>query len=178
MRTLYRSISRKWWGAWGLTILLLVCAVLIGCSVGEPMGWRPVRPPPGAEERTLVLLTTGYCPCGECCNWQRNWWGRPVVAAGQNEGKPKAVGVTATGTSARPGTLAADPSVFPYGTIMYIPNYGYGRVEDTGSAIKGNHIDLFFRTHSQAEEWGSQAKKVKVWVVGSTPAANGGRQVR
>ncbi len=33
-------------------------------------------------------------------------------------------------------TVAADPSVFPIGTILFIPNYGLGVVADTGSAIK------------------------------------------
>lgn len=46
---------------------------------------------------------------------------------------------------------------------MYIEGYGYGRVEDRGGAIKGQHVDLFFRTHQQALEWGRQTLKVKVW---------------
>jgi len=47
---------------------------------------------------------------------------------------------------------------------MYVDGYGYGRVEDRGGMIKGNHIDLFFRTHAQARKWGKQRKKVKVWL--------------
>jgi 3D (Asp-Asp-Asp) domain-containing protein len=72
--------------------------------------------------------------------------------------------VTASGTKARKGTIAADTRKFPFGTIMYIEGYGYGRVEDRGGAIKGNHIDLYFRTHQQALEWGKQTKRVKVWL--------------
>ncbi len=37
-------------------------------------------------------------------------------------------------------TVAADPSVFPIGTILFIPDYGYGVVADTGSAIKGTGL--------------------------------------
>ena len=66
---------------------------------------------------------------------------------------------------ARHGTLAADPSLYPMGTIMYIDGYGYGRVEDTGGKIKGEHIDLFFLTHRQAQNWGRQKKRVKIWPV-------------
>ena len=46
---------------------------------------------------------------------------------------------------AHPGTVAADLSVYPLGTIFLIPNYGYGRVEDIGSAIKGSTSISFFR---------------------------------
>jgi 3D (Asp-Asp-Asp) domain-containing protein len=48
---------------------------------------------------------------------------------------------------------------------MYIEGYGYGRVEDRGGGIKGEHIDLYFPTHRQALQWGRQVKRVKVWPV-------------
>ena len=53
-------------------------------------------------------------------------------------------GYTATGTVPHYGTVAVDPSVIPLGTKMYIPGYGIGTAEDTGGAIKGNIIDLFY----------------------------------
>lgn len=53
-------------------------------------------------------------------------------------------GYTATGTLARYGTIAVDPTVIPLGTKLYIPGYGLGTAEDTGGAIKGNMIDLFY----------------------------------
>jgi len=135
---------------------------LTGCCLRD-VRWQPVRPPRGEPARDVVLKTTGYCPCGECCNWRRNWLLRPVIASGPNRGRPKAVGITASGVRARPGTIAADIKLFPYGTIMYVPGYGYGRVEDVGGDIKGYHIDLFFRTHRRALEWGVHKKKVQVW---------------
>ncbi|SDC01747.1 3D (Asp-Asp-Asp) domain-containing protein [Paenibacillus sp. UNCCL117] len=61
-------------------------------------------------------------------------------------------------------TIAADPHIFPLGTILYIPGYGYGVVADTGGAIKGNRIDLYFETKDQVyKEWGK--KTLKVFVV-------------
>ena len=72
--------------------------------------------------------------------------------------------MTASGTMAKVGTIAADTSRYPFGTVMYIPGYGYGRVEDRGGAVKGEHIDLFFRTHGQAREWGRKTLPVKVWM--------------
>lgn len=143
------------------TILGLI--VLTGCFVRD-LRWHPVRPERGTPSREVTLLTTGYCDCRECCGWERNWYGRPVIASGPNKGKPKKVGYTASGSRAKPGTIAADTRLFPFGTIMYIPGYGYGIVEDRGSAIQGYHIDLFFRSHRSAEGWGAVRKKVKVWV--------------
>lgn len=103
-----------------------------GCFVRD-IRWTPVRPPPGRAPRVVTLETTGYCSCGRCCGWTRNWFFRPVYASGLNRGKPKPVGLTASGVRARPGTIAADTSLFPFGTVMHVPGYGYGRVEDRGT---------------------------------------------
>lgn len=142
-------------------VRVFVAVTFLGSGVGC-VGSR-VRPPPNVRPVTMTVTATGYCPCGRCCNWRRNIWGRPVIASGPDKGKPKRVGYTATGTRARKGTIAADPSVFPYGTVFFVPGYGYGRVEDTGSALQGRHIDLFFPRHSQAAAWGRRVLRVKVW---------------
>jgi 3D (Asp-Asp-Asp) domain-containing protein len=76
------------------------------------------------------------------------------------------VGITASGTKARPGTIAADPSLYPFGTVMKIPGYGYGRVEDRGGAIRGRHIDLYFKSRKEALRWGRQTKEVRIWIPG------------
>jgi len=80
------------------------------------------------------------------------------------KGKEKKVGFTASGTRARYGTIAADTSLYPFGTIMYVPGYGYGRVEDRGSAIKGDHVDLCFGSHDSALKWGKRWEVVKIWL--------------
>ncbi|MGN9866438.1 3D domain-containing protein [Bacillus swezeyi] len=60
-------------------------------------------------------------------------------------------------------TVAADPSVFPIGTILFIPDYGYGVVADTGSAIKGNRLDLYYETVEDVyNEWGKRTVDVYV----------------
>lgn len=87
------------------------------------------------------------------------------MAYGKSKGKPKHVGITASGTKADWGTIAADPKLFPFGTIMYVPYYGWGRVEDIGSAIQGKHIDLYFPSHRKAIKWGRVKRRVKVWQV-------------
>jgi 3D (Asp-Asp-Asp) domain-containing protein len=78
------------------------------------------------------------------------------------EGEKKKIGETASGTKAKKGTIAADTNVFPFGTRMRIPGYGDGVVEDRGGAIQGDKIDLFFKTHKQALEWGRQTITVEV----------------
>lgn len=117
-----------------------------------------------ADARVHRLEVTGYCHCQHCSGWKRNWFGRPVYASGSLKGQRKAVGITASGAHVRPGTIAADTRKYPFGTIMYVPGYGYGMVEDRGGAIKGHKIDLYFRTHQKALEWGRQHKQVKVWL--------------
>ena len=109
---------------------------------------------------------TGYCNCGKCCNWERSWLGlgSPVISTGPHRGDPKKVGYTSTGTEARHGTIAADTARYPYGTLVEIPGYGIGRVEDTGGAIRGDHMDLWFPNHDQALHWGKQRKMVKIWL--------------
>ena len=93
-----------------------------------------------------------------------------MYASGPRKGRPKTVGVTARGTRVHRGTIAADLALYPFGTVMYVDGYGYGRVEDTGSAIKQNHIDLFFRRHAEALQWGVCNKRVTIWFPpGSVP---------
>jgi 3D (Asp-Asp-Asp) domain-containing protein len=143
--------------------VLLVLVVLTGCFVRD-IRWERIRPANREEAQLVTLVTTGYCPCGKCCGWQRNWFGRPVISGGPSRGKPKKVGYTASGVRARPGTIAADTRLYPFGTVMYVPGYGYGRVEDRGSDIQGHHIDLYFRTHWAAKRWGRGKQRVKVWL--------------
>jgi 3D (Asp-Asp-Asp) domain-containing protein len=52
--------------------------------------------------------------------------------------------------------VAVDPTVIPLGTRMYIPGYGPGIAADTGTAIKGLRIDLWFPTLEQTYQWGKR----------------------
>ncbi len=105
---------------------------------------RAVEQAPAASSAALQrIVVTGYCSCPECC--------------GQN-----ASGVTASGTKAQLGTIAADTSIFPFGTQLNVPGYGEGVVEDTGAKVKGYHIDLWFPTHAEAKAWGSREMFVEL----------------
>ena len=104
-------------------------------------------------EGVMQLEATAYCACYECCGkYPGNKW----------------YGITATGTRAKVGTIAVDPRVIPLGTKVYVEglygakNYGYATAEDTGGAIKGQIIDLYFNTHRETINWGRQQVKVYI----------------
>jgi peptidoglycan DL-endopeptidase CwlO len=63
-------------------------------------------------------------------------------------------GTTATGIQTSWGVIAVDPRVIPLGTRMTVPGYGEGVAADTGGAVKGLVIDLWFPTREQALAWG------------------------
>ncbi|WP_017413664.1 3D domain-containing protein [Clostridium tunisiense] len=75
---------------------------------------------------------------------------------------------TATGTKCRRdpngySTVAVDPRVIPLGTKLYIEGYGYAIAEDTGGAIKGNIIDVYFNTYSEMMNWGR--RRINVYII-------------
>lgn len=87
-------------------------------------------------------------------------------STGKNKNHPD-YGITYSGVKVKRdlySTIAADLHVFPIGTILFIPGYGYGVVADKGGAIKGNELDLYYETvHDVYQLWGK--KKLDVYVV-------------
>jgi 3D (Asp-Asp-Asp) domain-containing protein len=69
-------------------------------------------------------------------------------------------GTTATGLPVSWGTIAVDPSVIPLGTRVSVPGYGEAVAADTGSAVVGATIDLWFPTTQQALAWGRRVVTV------------------
>ncbi|GGH14038.1 3D domain-containing protein [Paenibacillus segetis] len=111
---------------------------------------------PKAEKKvvkTVKVMATGYTAGYE--------------STGKRPSHPQ-YGITYSGVKVRRdkntvSTIAADLKVFPLGTILYIPGYGYGVVADKGSAIKGKKIDLYFKTTKQVfKEWGKKEVEVQV----------------
>lgn len=77
--------------------------------------------------------------------------------------------ITATGTTTQYGTIAVDPSVIPLGSRVFVVaedgtswSYGPGLAEDTGGLIKGNRIDLFFMTGTEATNFGVRTAKIYI----------------
>lgn len=91
----------------------------------------------------ITVVATAYCSCEKCCGkWALN--------------RPNGIVYTASGAEARAEhTIAVDPDVFPYGTVLEIGGIEYV-AEDTGSAIVGNRIDIYFDDHQTALEFGRQ----------------------
>ena len=85
-----------------------------------------VPPAPPANGTKMTVSSTGYCLKGN----------------------------TATGVPTSPGVVAVDPAVIPLGTHMYVPGYGEGVAADTGSAVKGQTIDVWFESCAKAIAWG------------------------
>ncbi|ASB88928.1 LysM peptidoglycan-binding domain-containing protein [Bacillus sonorensis] len=75
-------------------------------------------------------------------------------------------GVTATGINLKANknakVIAVDPNVIPLGTKVHVEGYGEATAADTGGAIKGNKIDVFVPSKSDAINWGVRTVKVKV----------------
>jgi 3D (Asp-Asp-Asp) domain-containing protein len=99
-------------------------------SVAAAAAAQPASLPaaPVAGGRTLTVSATGYALAGR----------------------------TATGVPVAWGVVAVDPGLIPLGTEMTIPGYGRGVAADTGGAIVGARIDLWFPTRAEALAWGTR----------------------
>jgi 3D (Asp-Asp-Asp) domain-containing protein/peptidoglycan hydrolase CwlO-like protein len=95
-----------------------------GGDGGDGGGGPPPPPPQGGSK--VTVSSTGYCLRG----------------------------TTATGIPVGWGVIAVDPSFIPLGTRMFVPGYGEAVAADTGSAVKGAVIDVWFPTCAQALQWG------------------------
>lgn len=75
-------------------------------------------------------------------------------------------GITATGIDLRSNpdqkVIAVDPNVIPLGSQVHVEGYGTAIAGDTGGAIKGNRIDLFIPSQSEAISFGRQTLKITV----------------
>ncbi|MFE6014598.1 cell wall-binding protein EntB [Bacillus thuringiensis] len=58
--------------------------------------------------------------------------------------------------------IAVDPKVIPLGSKVWVEGYGEAIAGDTGSAIKGNRIDVLMGSKSKAMNWGRKTVKVKI----------------
>lgn len=97
---------------------------------------------------------TAYCGCSKCCGkWAEN---RPTDAYG-NE-----IVIGSTGEVLRSGySIAVDPEVIPYGSIVVINGTEY-KAQDTGGAITGSRIDVYFSSHEEALQFGVQTADIYI----------------
>ena len=93
--------------------------------------------------KNFRVRATGYCNCARC----------------SGPGNPR----TASGRYPKQGrTLAVDRRKIPLGSKIIMKGKTY-YAEDVGGAIKGNRIDVFFRSHSRAQSYGVKRVKIKVY---------------
>ena len=106
-------------------------------------------------KKVIDMQATAYCASYE--------------DTGKRPGDPY-FGITASGMKARRGVVAIDRKVIPFGTRLYIESldgtqdYGYAIAGDTGGAIKGNRIDLFYETKAEVNRFGR--RNVRVYILG------------
>lgn len=105
-----------------------------------------------AWESLGIYKLTAYCACEKCCGY----WA--TIRPSDENGNP--IVYTATGEIAQVGTtIAVDPNVIPYGSEIQIGGHTY-IAQDTGGAIDGKHIDIYFDDHQEAIEFGVQNAEV------------------
>lgn len=119
----------------------------------------------GTKEEVLNTISTekGTFIVDKEYNMKSSAYTSSVECTGKTPGSA-GYGITASGIKAQYGVVAVDPKVIPLGTKLYIEGYGYAIAGDTGGAIKGNKVDLYFNTYSEAINYG--VRQVKVYVLG------------
>ena len=123
-------------------------------AIVEPVEVDTVTETPTEPELVSIgeFRLTAYCSCSKCCGkWAKD---RPVDSAG-NELVYGASGELLTAGY----SIAVDPTVIPYGTVLLINGKEYEAM-DCGGAIKDKRIDVYFNDHDEALEFGVQYAEV------------------
>lgn len=159
--------------------LLIAVTVVVGAYKSQSVGATTIEPTPtlpyieepteletflSCVEPTTEAITepeiesislgtfkvTAYCSCKSCCgSWATN--------------RPNGIVYGASGNVLIPNySIAVDPDVIPYGTVVYIDGLPYV-AHDCGGSIKGNSIDLYMSSHEEALNWGVQYKDVYIF---------------
>lgn len=160
--------ARKWrCCTWLAVIALMLCAALCLTIKAKAQPELPVvvdelvEPEDFENQKIETALlakanviegctVSHYCICEKCCGKAPD---------------DVAYGITKSGRRAAPGvSVAVDPSVIPLGSDVLV-DYGdgdiqYYRADDTGSGVKGDHIDLCMATHQEALDAGVRAATV------------------
>lgn len=120
-----------------LLMVLIQITTAVPNSIDKSVDYTSVMPCPTEEisDEWQSFTITAYCGCEKCCG--------------------KSDRITATGAHAVEGvTIAVDPTVIPYGSLVDIEGIGTFVAEDCGGAIKGNRIDIYFENHADALTFG------------------------
>lgn len=103
----------------------------------------------GRTPITKTLNCSAYCPCKKCCG--------------------KSDGITSSGEKARAYYTVAAGSGYAVGTIIFIPalqndvNGGWFIVQDRGSKISNNYLDIFMDSHDEANLFGRRDLECQIY---------------
>jgi len=115
---------------------------------------EPQKPQEPIFECLGEFRITAYCSCGICCEQYAD--NRPLDENGNEIVYGAACIELEQGVS-----IAADTSLFPFGTELIIDGHKY-IVQDRGGAIKGKRIDIYFSDHQAAYDFGVKYKNVYI----------------
>ncbi len=142
------------------TILFFLVAPLYTMKFGvsEPLGEKMVNDTvimrsasPVSRDQPSLPNETGHSERGLVCLFEITAYS-PTVA--ECDASPF---ITASGQKVHVGGIAADLNVLPFGSLVIIPGYNNNKpceVIDTGGAISGNKLDVFFWLSDEAVHWG------------------------
>jgi 3D (Asp-Asp-Asp) domain-containing protein len=134
--------ARLVWRACPLLIALAAASVYVGACARRPPEVPPSPPSPVVEAQPTPQRRQFY------------------ATAYSVEGR------TATGRTAKPGVVAADPKILPLGSRIRVSGAGQYSgvytVADTGRAIKGHEIDIYVADHKAARRFGRRPVDVEL----------------
>lgn len=159
----------------GIVLLIFAIGFAVGCIVkncpkdcdkakitssvpyDDTLKDKPIVEPTTTEPEVewVEYIATAYCPCKKCCGiWATK---RPL----DEDGNPIVYG--ATDIVLKQGvSIAADTKIHPIGTMLEIEGLGTYIVQDRGSQITDNRLDIYFDNHDDALEFGVQTVRVRV----------------
>lgn len=145
------------------TLILIIAFLFVNATENPLTEQTVVRPSPVknqvTERETMIVKATAYYgPVRGQNNYVRGSYEADVRLNGD--------GITKTGKQAEVGYIAADWSILPEGTRVYIPGYGQGTVEDIGGDIDNKRIDVFMGYGDEglrkANEWGRRTVEIEI----------------
>lgn len=146
-----------------VVVLALLCAALVGLNVYQGIHFHKALKVQTEKYQDLLLERQPDIrefPNRKLGKFTLSWYSPKELG----KQKPEQLR-TSRGLIPKEGrTIAVDPKVIPYGSIVYIQDYGYFIAEDCGGAIKQNRIDIFTESHRYALQQGK--KTASVWVLG------------
>jgi len=126
----------------------------------------PSSPPVAAAAAVIQPTVTPNAPTGKyTIQAELTAYTAGVESTGKHPGD-KGYGITFSGATVKEEhTISVDPTVIPLNWWVYIEGIGYRKAEDTGSAIKGNRIDVFMGSLDDAKRFGRKTN-ITVHVIG------------